>query len=113
MLEVTEKTTIPHAKLFTRTKFRDSGVDVWVAAHPMTRDQARQTYPYRPESKYSESRFGGNTLYDDVCLLLSGRASKCIMCQAPTQNKYLENRICPDCDGRSEYNGKNPHLPIR
>jgi len=33
------------------------------------------------------------------------------MCQAPTRNKYLIKSVCPDCDGRSEYNGTDPRAP--
>jgi hypothetical protein len=80
-----------------------------IAIKPLTGEESRQAYPYRPFSKYAESRFGGDTYYDDVCLVLNGLASRCKMCQAPTKNKFLHEGICPDCDGRAEYNGKNPH----
>lgn len=82
---------------------------VKIAVKRMTQTQARQAYPYRPFSKYAESRWGGNTLYDDVCLVINGRARRCKICQAPTTNQLLENGVCPDCDGRAEYNGHNPH----
>lgn len=82
---------------------------VWIAIRPMTKDQARQAYLYRPSSKYAESRFGGDNLYDDVCLLLNSLAARCTMCQAPTKTDYLTEGCCPDCDGRSEFNGTSPH----
>lgn len=80
-----------------------------VAIKSMTREQARLAYPYRPYSKYSESRFGGDTLYDDVCLILNRLATRCKMCHAPTRNEYLLGDMCPDCDGRSAWNGTDPH----
>ena|SRR3989344_5755752 len=75
-----------------------------------TMEAAREIFPYRPLSRYSESRFGGNNLTDDTALLLSRNAVRCKMCQAPTKVLYLSNEgICPDCDGRSEYNGCDPY----
>lgn len=91
-----------------RTTSRKSKVII----RKMTKEQARQVFPYRPYSKYSESFFGGDTLYDDVCLLLNGLAIRCKMCMAPTKKEYLEEGICPDCDGRSEYNGTDPHKQV-
>jgi hypothetical protein len=93
---------------FFAEKETKSGI-LTIAVKPMTREQAREAYPYRPASKYSESRFGGNTLYDDICLLLNGLAARCRMCQAPTKNQYLVEGMCPDCNGRSQANGTNPH----
>ena len=85
-----------------------------VAVKPMTIEQSRQAYPYRADfSRYAESRFGGDDLFDDTALLLSKDARRCTLCQAPTKLKYLKDgETCPDCDGRSEYNGSNPHLPV-
>lgn len=83
-----------------------------VAIKPMDEEQARQAYTYRPYSKYSESRWGGNTLIDDVCLVINNEAHRCKMCQAPTKKKYLEDDVCPDCDGRAECNGYNPHQKV-
>jgi len=83
--------------------------EVMVAIKPMTKEQAREAYPYRRRSKYSESYFGGNDLCDDFCLLVNELAIRCIMCQAPTRKIFLEDGICPDCDGRSELNGTDPH----
>ncbi len=68
-------------------------------------------FPYRPHSKYSESRFGGNELTDDIALLLNENATRCEMCTAPPRNEYLIQKVCPDCDGRSEYNGTSPRNP--
>ena len=87
------------------------GKTVGVVIKPMTQEQARQMFPYRPASKYSESVFGGNNLVDDVALLLNELAKRCEMCATTTKNRYLRNKICPDCDGRTEYNGANPRLP--
>ncbi|MFH1451675.1 MAG: hypothetical protein ABIF88_00700 [archaeon] len=84
------------------------GKKITVVKKRMTQEQAREMFPYRPFSKYSESRFGGNELYDDVCLLLNGLARRCTGCSAPTKNDYLSENYCPDCDGRSEYNGTDP-----
>ncbi len=85
------------------------GVEVKVVTRPMTLEEARQVYPYRPFSKYAESRFGGNNLTDDFALLLGGNAVRCLMCQAPTKVEYLRDKVCPDCDGRSQLKGKDPH----
>ena len=83
-----------------------------VVIKPLTQEEARKMYHYRPFSKYSESRFGGNNLFDDFCLILNGDAKRCNMCIAPTVKKYLIEDTCPDCDGRSEYNGTNPRTPV-
>jgi len=105
--------SIPLAEFFEEREFdrRLGRKTVKVAIKPMTEEQARQAYPYRPESKYSESYFGGDTYEDDTCLLLNGSATRCKMCQAPTKNNCLIEDVCPDCDGRSEYNGTDPHDP--
>ena len=81
------------------------GNPVRVIIKPMTLEEARRVFARRPFSKYAETMFGGNDLVDDACLLINGSAQRCKMCQAPTRNEYLEKGICPDCDGRSEYNG--------
>ena len=82
--------------------------EIRIVTESMTKDEARKMFLYRPFSQYSESRLGGNTMTDDVCLLLNGLAQRCKICQAPTRNSYLDNKICPDCDGRSQRNGVNP-----
>jgi hypothetical protein len=86
----------------------DDEREVTVVIKQLTQEQARQMYPYRPYNKYSESRFGGNTLVDDVALVLNGQAMRCSMCKAPTLLRYLKDAVCPDCDGRSEYSGTDP-----
>ena len=78
------------------------GKKVKVIIRQMTKEEARKVFPYRPYSKYSESRFGGNSLCDDISLLVGGDATRCKMCKAPTLNKYIIGCVCPDCDGRSE-----------
>ena len=82
---------------------------VKVVIKPMTKEEARQIFSSRPYSKYAESRWGGNNLYDDVCMVLNELALRCKMCQAPTLKKYLTNDTCPDCDGRSEFAGIDPY----
>lgn len=86
--------------------------EVIVIKTPLTLNEAREMFPYRPASKYAESRFGGNNFEDDECLLLNGHAERCGTCQAPTKREYLSPN-CPDCDGRSEYNGTNPRAKIK
>lgn len=82
---------------------------VTVVVSQLTKMEAREMFPSRPTSKYSESRFGGNNMTDDIALLLAKTASRCGMCVAPTLKEYLNDEgYCPDCDGRSEYNGKDP-----
>ena len=87
--------------------------EVTVVAEFLTKEEAREMFSYRPYSKYSESRFGdGNTMSDDFTLLLNDKSKRCRMCQAPTRIEYLIDNNCPDCDGRSEYNGKDPRAPV-
>lgn len=83
---------------------------VKVITESMTKAEARNVFPYRPKSKYAESRFGGNSFTDDVSLILSGLATRCQRCNAPTRDEYLKEGVCPDCDGRSEYNGTDPYI---
>lgn len=83
-----------------------------VAVKPMTREQARQAYPYRPYSKYAESRFGGNESFDDNFLIISEYGARCKMCQAPTKKEHLIDEICYDCNGYAEFNGMNPHKKV-
>ena len=104
--------TIQLAEFFEQREVGPNHRKIWVAIRPMTQEQARQAYPYRPHSKYAESRFGGDTFYDDFCLILGGRATRCKMCQAPTKNNGLLDGVCADCDGRSQYNGTNPHFAV-
>lgn len=109
---------MPQEKIDLTEFFEEQKVDagpvtakrtVKIAVKPMTKEQARQAYSYRPFSKYAETRWGGNTLVDDVCLVINGQARRCKMCQAPTKNQFLANGVCSDCDGRAEYSGYNPH----
>ena len=86
------------------------GKQVRVIIEPMTLEEARKVFARRPFSKYAETIFGGNNLADDTCLLINGSARRCKMCQSPTRNEYLEKGVCPDCDGRSEYNGADPFV---
>ncbi len=81
---------------------------VTVVIIPLTEKEARRIFLYRPHNKYSESRFGGNNLGDDTYLLLNEFGKRCKMCTASTKKEYLKEDTCPDCDGRSEYNGKDP-----
>lgn len=86
-----------------------NGKRVKVIIRPLTEEEARKVFPYRPHSKYSESRFGGNSFCDDAGLLINFYAKRCRICCATTRNEYLMKDICPDCDGRSESNGVDPH----
>jgi len=97
---------------FEKRQVGKEGKVVKVAVRAMTQEEARQAYPYRPPSKYAESRFGGNEMTDDRCLLINEMAERCKMCKAPTRKEYLHENMCPDCDGRSEKNGVDPHKPI-
>ncbi len=69
----------------------------------MTLEIARRVFKGRPISKYAESRWGGDHLPDDTCLLLNNQAKRCWMCSATTITEFLQNGICPDCDGRTEF----------
>ena len=91
-----------------RTLGKEPPREVTVVIEPLTKEEAREMYPSRPHSKYAESRWGGNTMVDDVALVLNGMAKGCGMCRATTRTEYLRNDTCPDCDGRSEYEGANP-----
>ena len=63
----------------------------------MTLEESRKKFPYRPHTKYAESRWGGNSLCDDEALLLSEDAKRCESCNAPTRVDYLVKGICLDC----------------
>lgn len=90
-------------------KFEEiKGKKVCVIISQMIKEEARTIFLYRPFSQYAESRFGGNKYANDEYLLMNNQATQCKMCSAPTRNEYLVNGKCPDCDGRSEYNGKDP-----
>lgn len=84
-----------------------------ITIKPMTMEQARQAYKSRPFSKYAESRFGGNELYDDFALKLNGLAGRCKMCQAVTKSKFLgKENVCPDCNGSAESLGLGDHRTV-
>jgi hypothetical protein len=83
--------------------------EVWVCVRIMNVPESRQAYKNRPFSKNAESRFGGDSYRDDWWLLQHKMAAKCKMCQAVTKMYILDNSICPDCDGRTEYTGDDPH----
>ena len=91
-----------------KINYRDTGKEVTVVTETLTKEEAREMFPYRPFNKYAESGFGGNNMVDDFALLLNEDAKRCGGCNAPTRNKYLINSYCPDCDGRSEYKGTDP-----
>ncbi len=105
-----EKKTVEESFRESFIKLYDSreGKKIGVVIKPMTKEEARFIFPYRPFSEYAESRFGGNCYADDTCLFLNENATRCKMCAAPTRNEFLVDKTCPDCDGRSELNGKNP-----
>lgn len=102
----------PEIQAFFETKNVD-GKEVLVAVRAMTKEQARAAYPYRPRSKYSESHHGGDALADDTALLMNYIAWRCRMCQAPTRQKLLIQGVCPDCDGRDERFGCDPHKEVK
>lgn len=75
---------------------------------PMTKEEARKIFPYRPFSKFAESRYGGNNLLSDKDLLHRGHAKLCFICTAPTKRTHLKNNVCPDCISSTEKENKNP-----
>ena len=85
------------------------GIKVIVVTRPITKKESRETFPYRPYSKHAESQFGGNKYADDGKIVESGYGAPCSMCGAATRLVHLVNEVCPDCDGRSEANGRDPH----
>jgi len=94
-----------------KVQYGDPAREVTVVTVALTKEEAREMFPYRPDSKYAESRFGGNNMTDDIALLLGKNAKRCGMCQAPTRKEYLDP-YCPDCDGSSEYNGTSPRALV-
>lgn len=107
---------VPLADFFQVRDVKDLGRTALVAVHKMNRTQARVAYPYRPISGRIESRYGGSKSCRDAELLSGHRAKRCRMCAAPTKKEFLSSGskgkgICPDCDGRAECMGVNPHLP--
>lgn len=88
------------------------GVTVKVIKRPLLKEESRKIFPYRPFSKYAESRFGGDDLADDEALIKSRIAVPCKMCDAATKNNHLLYGVCPDCDGRAEAWGRDPHRRV-
>jgi hypothetical protein len=86
-------------------------IEVTRVVEPLTLSEAREIYPYRPYSKYAESRHGGDIHADDETLLKNGIAKRCSMCQAPTKLIYL-SPDCPDCNGFFELLGFDPREKI-
>ena len=79
---------------------------------PLTKEEEAALFPYRPYKPWARSRFGGNELYDDVCMLLGKQAKRCPHCGAATQKQYFgvhaqyfDPTLCPDCSGLAEYQG--------
>lgn len=87
------------------------GLEVKVVKRPLTKEESRRIFKGRPFSKFAESRFGGNGHTNDNTLVSLGKARPCRMCQAVTRNEDLLYGACPDCDGRSEAKGEDPHRP--
>ncbi|MEI6042590.1 MAG: hypothetical protein WCQ00_03430 [bacterium] len=87
--------------------------EVLVATKPMTSEQAREIYPYRPFSKYSESGWSGNNQMDDSALLMNELAVLCKICRAATGKKFVLSGVCPDCNGRSERHANNPRKSVK
>lgn len=86
------------------------GVIVKVITRPLTKEESRKIFPYRPFNEHAESRFGGDDLADDEVLIKNRIAVPCKMCGAATRKGYIILETCPDCDGGSEVNGKDPHM---
>lgn len=86
------------------------GLEVKVIIRPLTKEESRKIFKGRPNSKWAESRFGGDRHATDAELVALGKGRPCRMCQAVTHNEILLYGTCPDCDGRSEASGKDPHF---
>lgn len=88
------------------------GLEVKVIIRPLTKEESQKIFHHRPFSNFAESRFGGDRHATDAELVALGKGRPCRMCQAVTHNEILLYGTCPDCDGRSETSGKDPHRPI-
>ena len=88
-----------------------NGKTVKVITRSLTLEESRREFPYRPFSKFAESRFGGNSLLPDETLLSIRGAKRCNLCHAPTKKSYLTFGVCPDCSGIAEIEGKDPRSP--
>lgn len=84
-----------------------------VVTRKLTKEEARTVFPYRPYRNGGESLYGGDDLYDDVCLLLNDLAKRCTTCRAAVRDKVFRqpamrgvtNGQCPDCSGVAEHVG--------
>lgn len=85
------------------------GLNVKIVNRKLTVEESRRIFKERPFSKFAESRFGGNRYEDDETLIALSKGRLCRMCQAVTRNEFLDDGKCPDCDGRSEAGGRDPH----
>ncbi len=93
-----------------------SGGKVKVIIDPMTLDESRGQFPYRPFKENSESVWLINEQnLPEWLLILNGKAIRCGKCYAATEIRYLKysskTLVCPDCDGRAEASGLDPRLP--
>ncbi len=53
-----------------------------------------------PSRESKSPWLGDNEFLDEVALLLSGSAKRCVECQRATRVCYLDpNQRCPDCRG--------------
>jgi len=84
---------------------------VLVAIRSMTKQQAVQAYPYR-QHQGGRSRWGTKDGEFDVPYVFANKAKRCEMCRAVTLIELLLKGVCPDCDGRAEYLGYDPHAPM-
>jgi hypothetical protein len=85
--------------------------EVVAARRCLTPKEVRAAYPNRPFSLGAETMWGGtDPCADDTALLLNDAAARCTICRAVIQNRYLLDGVCPECDGRAEYHGYNPHV---
>ncbi len=94
------------------------GQKLRVIIDPMTLEESRQQFPYRPFAKNSESIYLTNEKnLPEWLLILNGKAIRCGTCYAATDIKYLKETskslLCPDCDGRSELYGLDPRSSRR
>lgn len=112
---MSERTSYPVSKFFEKRRVGEKGDQfIKVAIKPMDQERAREAYPYRPFKEGTESRWGeADPASSDEELLSAGMAAPCKMCRAATLKNHLEEGRCPDCDGRAEYDGNDPHAPIK
>ncbi len=93
-------------------KFEGKHNGVRVIIRPMTREQAREIFLYRPVKEgQAESKHCGYPLLLDSHELVKRHARPCKWCTALTLRIHLVSGSCPDCDGRSELSGFDPRKP--